>query len=78
MAREQVPHYCTATIELTRAVLHGSYHNETRETVRYSGKDILLVAGSDGHHPLDVHIDEIKANREDYAIYHGAQTLNNC
>jgi hypothetical protein len=39
--------------------------------VRFKGKDILIVLGSDGKHPLDVHGDEIRSNREDYAIYHG-------
>jgi len=42
--------------------------------VRFGGSDILMVLGSDGHHPLDVHRGAIKANREDYAIFHGRKT----
>jgi hypothetical protein len=50
---------------------------EKRQKGEVKGKDIVLVVGSDGHHPLDVHIREIKANREDYAAFHGTnfQTL---
>jgi hypothetical protein len=39
--------------------------------LQFKGRDILLVVGSDGHHPLDNHSTEIRANREDYAAYHG-------
>jgi len=41
-----------------------------RAPVEYKGKDILLVTGSDGKHPLDSHRTAIKANREDYAAFH--------
>jgi len=41
------------------------------QNITYAGKDIVLVVGSDGGHPLDVHAVEIKENRGDYAAYHG-------
>jgi len=46
--------------------------------IQYKGKDIVLVTGSDGHHPLDVHAKEIKANREDYAAFHGREYDDAC
>jgi hypothetical protein len=52
--------------------------HEKRQHGEVKGKDIVLVVGSDGHHPLDVHIREIKANREDYAAFHGAHYQNLC
>jgi hypothetical protein len=39
--------------------------------LQFKGKDIVIVAGSDGNHSLDTHRAEIKANREDYAAFHG-------
>ena len=44
--------------------------------IEYKGKDIVLVTGSNGHHPLDVHAKEIKANREDYAAFHSREYDN--
>lgn len=35
------------------------------------GKDIVLVGGSGVKHPLNVYRDQIKANREDFAAFHG-------
>jgi len=46
--------------------------------IEYKGKDIVLITGSDGHHPLDVHAKEIKANREDYAAFHGREYDDAC
>ena len=40
-------------------------------SITYTGKDIVLVTGSDGHHSLQTHSDDIRENREDYARQHG-------
>ena len=65
-----VPQTCP-TIELSKELLRQKHQNVIVGAPQFKGKDIVLVAGSDGRHPLDVHIKEIKANREDYAVFHG-------
>jgi hypothetical protein len=52
-----------------RAKVFGA--NPAAAEIQFKGKDILIVLGSDGKHPLDVHCREIRDNREDYAIFHG-------
>jgi hypothetical protein len=36
------------------------------------GKDIVMVVGENGGHALNVHGDLIRANREEYAAFHGS------
>jgi len=42
--------------------------------IQYTGSDIVIVIGSDGHHDLQRHSDQIRGNREDYAARYG--TIN--
>jgi len=51
---------------------------ENVSQIRYAGHDIVIVTGSDGHHDLQNHADEILGNREDYAALYGNFTYPLC
>jgi hypothetical protein len=57
-----------------REPLYDTQEDEVSPFLQFKGKDIVVVAGSDGNHSLDNHRAEIKANREDYAAFHGTSS----